>query len=44
MPADTRATDLWYWQINLRATETGALTNGLVRDPDGHASLIANDR
>jgi len=60
IPADTRASDLWYWQINLRADDPAALeprlraaraallsaaTTGLgliVRDPDGHASLIAS--
>jgi hypothetical protein len=42
MPADTRPTDLWYWQINLRSPEEP--TGSLVRDPDGHASLIANGR
>ncbi len=42
MPADTRPTDLWFWQINLRSPEEP--TGSLVRDPDGHASLIANGR
>ena len=68
-PTDTAADDLWYWQINLRASEPdgaarelraahaqflspdttaahdGALgfhTGVIVRDPDGHASLIAH--
>lgn len=71
MPADTRASDLWYWQINLRAPSPADLesrlrkarspflssaatrlpdrslgfTTGLiVRDPDGHASLIGDTR
>jgi catechol 2,3-dioxygenase-like lactoylglutathione lyase family enzyme len=59
MPADTKASDLWYWQINLRTSDPSVRTqlgrpptrlpgaalgfaNGLiVRDPDGHASLLA---
>ncbi len=70
MPADTRANDLWYWQINLRATDASAFEQPLrragapfvspattgtpdralgfdaaivVRDPDGHATLIAHE-
>jgi catechol 2,3-dioxygenase-like lactoylglutathione lyase family enzyme len=51
-PADSRPTDAWYWQINLRAArpdanatalpgaELGYGSGRLVRDPDGHASLI----
>jgi catechol 2,3-dioxygenase-like lactoylglutathione lyase family enzyme len=51
-PADSRPTDAWYWQINLRATRPdagatslpgaalGFASATLVRDPDGHASLI----
>jgi catechol 2,3-dioxygenase-like lactoylglutathione lyase family enzyme len=71
MPPDTRASDLWYWQINLRAADPQALEPKLraaraallspaatrlpdgslgfdsafiVRDPDGHASLVATAR
>lgn len=51
MPAGSRPTDAWYWQINLRATradsaatplpgELGYDNGALLRDPDGHASLI----
>jgi catechol 2,3-dioxygenase-like lactoylglutathione lyase family enzyme len=67
-PIDTQASDLWYWQINLRAREPrdietrvrgggGTLLSSgttrtdeaslgfrsavIVRDPDGHASLVA---
>lgn len=36
MPADTKANDIWFWQINFRAEESSAL----LRDPDGHASLL----
>jgi catechol 2,3-dioxygenase-like lactoylglutathione lyase family enzyme len=51
-PADSRPIDAWYWQINLRARERAAAATSLpradlgfdngviVRDPDGHASLI----
>lgn len=60
IPADTKASDLWYWQINLRTADPAKLeprfrkattrlphaalgfSSGLiVRDPDGHASLLA---
>jgi catechol 2,3-dioxygenase-like lactoylglutathione lyase family enzyme len=53
IPRDTRANDDWYWQINLRtrspvptATSVPDATLGftagaIIRDPDGHASLIA---
>ena len=58
MPADTRASDLWYWQIVMRArtsfdpharvdlpgTELGFGAGELLRDPDGHASLIVYGR
>jgi catechol 2,3-dioxygenase-like lactoylglutathione lyase family enzyme len=52
IPADSRATDGWYWQINLRAAqaapqsvelpraELGYDNASLLRDPDGHASLV----
>jgi len=66
MPADTRANDLWHWQINLESSDLKAdwqtlrdgrarfvspgpiMTPGdlgydqglMVRDPDGHASLL----
>lgn len=51
-PADSRPVDAWYWQINLRTTSREAAATALpgaelgfshgliVRDPDGHASLI----
>ncbi len=51
-PADSRPIDGWYWQINLRAAradpaatplpgaDLGYGSATLVRDPDGHASLI----
>lgn len=50
-PADSRPIDAWYWQINLRAAraataatplpgELGFDNGAVVRDPDGHASLI----
>jgi hypothetical protein len=35
-PTDTRANDLWFWQINLQSDDPPAL----LRDPDGHASLL----
>jgi catechol 2,3-dioxygenase-like lactoylglutathione lyase family enzyme len=67
LPADTHASDVWYWQINLCAIQPAAFEpslkeahlrllsgatvlpqgelgwgSGLIaRDPDGHASLIA---
>jgi catechol 2,3-dioxygenase-like lactoylglutathione lyase family enzyme len=60
IPADTLASDDWYWQINLRADDPDAFvpslhatqTDGalgfargvIVKDPDGHASLIATER
>jgi catechol 2,3-dioxygenase-like lactoylglutathione lyase family enzyme len=53
MPADTQANDDWYWQINLRVADAsaGALDGALgfttaivIRDPDGHASLLASER
>ena len=58
MPADTRASDLWYWQINLRAAvnsadhsyvqlaapDLGFRGGKIVRDPDGHASLLGDYR
>ena len=37
IPSDTQANDDWYWQINMRAPRPAVI----VRDPDGHASLIA---
>jgi len=52
-PPDTQADDLWYWQINLRATgaspefielhesRLGWASGLLTHDPDGHASLLA---
>jgi catechol 2,3-dioxygenase-like lactoylglutathione lyase family enzyme len=52
IPADSRATDAWYWQINLRVAqststsiefpqrELGYRHASIVRDPDGHATLI----
>jgi catechol 2,3-dioxygenase-like lactoylglutathione lyase family enzyme len=66
MPTDTRASDLWHWQINLESSNVAADWEGLrrgkarfvspgpvttsgelgfhsglmVRDPDGHASLL----
>jgi catechol 2,3-dioxygenase-like lactoylglutathione lyase family enzyme len=52
IPVDSRATDAWYWQINLRAAqrdensielpqrELGYGQAAIVRDPDGHATLI----
>jgi catechol 2,3-dioxygenase-like lactoylglutathione lyase family enzyme len=51
-PSDSRASDGWFWQINFAGAEPGrdavrlpgpdlGYTRGLVlRDPDGHASLI----
>lgn len=63
IPTDTKASDLWYWQINLRTKDPAALeprlhktatrlpdaalgfSRGLiVRDPDGHASLLAAEQ
>ncbi len=45
MPFDTRPNDLWYWQINLRAADPAGLETGVIlRDPDGHASLVASGR
>jgi catechol 2,3-dioxygenase-like lactoylglutathione lyase family enzyme len=67
LPADTHASDIWYWQINFCASQPAAFEpalkqahlrplssatvlpqgdlgwdSGLItRDPDGHASLIA---
>ena len=59
IPADTLASDDWYWQINLRADDPDVFvpslrstpTDGalgfargvIVKDPDGHASLIATE-
>jgi catechol 2,3-dioxygenase-like lactoylglutathione lyase family enzyme len=52
IPADSRATDAWYWQINLRVAQPAAasieLPGGelgygvavIARDPDGHATLL----
>jgi catechol 2,3-dioxygenase-like lactoylglutathione lyase family enzyme len=52
IPADSRATDAWYWQINLRVAQNAEAAVALprrdlgydnafiVRDPDGHATLI----
>jgi catechol 2,3-dioxygenase-like lactoylglutathione lyase family enzyme len=52
IPADSRATDAWYWQINLRVPkkaegavalprlELGYDNASIARDPDGHATLI----
>ncbi|MCC7412420.1 MAG: VOC family protein [Gammaproteobacteria bacterium] len=61
MPADTRANDLWHWQINAPAdviaadrgvraghyahvspgpVDAGGTRGLLIRDPDGHASLL----
>jgi catechol 2,3-dioxygenase-like lactoylglutathione lyase family enzyme len=52
IPADSRATDGWYWQINLGTPsaaipsvalpqrELGYDNASIVRDPDGHATLI----
>lgn len=52
IPMDSRATDGWYWQINLRTPqdtqasialprrELGYDYASIVRDPDGHATLI----
>ncbi|MEO8018496.1 MAG: VOC family protein [Pseudomonadota bacterium] len=52
IPADSVATDAWYWQINLGAPraaehaialpqrELGYDNAAILRDPDGHASLI----
>ena len=56
MPPDTRASDLWYWQINTRAVfdradhsyvslpanDLGFRGGLIVRDPDGHASLLGD--
>jgi catechol 2,3-dioxygenase-like lactoylglutathione lyase family enzyme len=42
IPADTQANDDWYWQINLRVRE-GSSPGVVVKDPDGHASLIATE-
>ena len=50
-PADSRPTDAWYWQINLRAAQPdpsatplpgdlGFDSGAVIRDPDGHASLV----
>ena len=43
IPADTQANDDWYWQVNLRVREAPGLGT-IVKDPDGHASLIATER
>jgi catechol 2,3-dioxygenase-like lactoylglutathione lyase family enzyme len=40
IPADTQANDGWYWQINLHVRD-GSWPGVVVKDPDGHASLIA---
>jgi catechol 2,3-dioxygenase-like lactoylglutathione lyase family enzyme len=52
IPADSRANDAWYWQINLRGAraidnavalpqrELGYGNASIVRDPDGHATLL----
>ena len=52
-PPDTQPDDLWYWQINLRASAAapefiqlhesslGWESGILTHDPDGHASLLA---
>ena len=67
MPADTRANDLWHWQVNAAGAVAGvdrAIRDGhhdyvspgavgydegrrnglLVRDPDGHALLVTEQR
>jgi catechol 2,3-dioxygenase-like lactoylglutathione lyase family enzyme len=60
IPPDTKPSDLWYWQINLRTADSAMLESRfrkvatrlpdaglgfasalIVRDPDGHASLLA---
>ncbi|HVZ35139.1 MAG TPA: VOC family protein [Polyangiaceae bacterium] len=43
IPDDTQANDDWYWQINLRARE-GSSPGVVVKDPDGHASLISAEQ
>lgn len=51
IPADSTPLDAWYWQINLRTARPDAAATTLpgelgfdygtvLRDPDGHASLI----
>jgi catechol 2,3-dioxygenase-like lactoylglutathione lyase family enzyme len=42
IPADTLPNDDWYWQINLRTK--GVAHDVLMRDPDGHASLLTSER
>jgi choline dehydrogenase-like flavoprotein/catechol 2,3-dioxygenase-like lactoylglutathione lyase family enzyme len=49
-PADSNAADDWYWQINMTTGPDGGVARGgaspvadyVVRDPDGHASLLEN--
>jgi catechol 2,3-dioxygenase-like lactoylglutathione lyase family enzyme len=66
-PADTRVSDLWHWQINVKSSDVGAAaatctkpcvpvspgvvriaddqgdrSGALIRDPDGHAVLLAD--
>jgi catechol 2,3-dioxygenase-like lactoylglutathione lyase family enzyme len=43
IPDDTQANDDWYWQINLRV-RGGSWPGVVLKDPDGHASLIATER
>jgi catechol 2,3-dioxygenase-like lactoylglutathione lyase family enzyme len=52
IPPDSSPLDAWYWQVNLRARaavagaaalparELGFARGSIVRDPDGHASLV----
>jgi len=42
IPADTQANDDWYGQINMHVRDAG--TGVVVKDPDGHASLLATER
>jgi catechol 2,3-dioxygenase-like lactoylglutathione lyase family enzyme len=39
MPADSRTGDLWDWHIRFRAVDPSVPAR-ILRDPDGHASLV----
>ena len=53
IPTDTQPNDDWYWQINLRVNDLphaistdgslGFKSGRLLRDPDGHTSLLASE-
>jgi catechol 2,3-dioxygenase-like lactoylglutathione lyase family enzyme len=40
IPADSRANDRWYWQINFRSSDPVALYRRLI---DAHATLVSSD-